>query len=552
MRKGDIIKAQILDITQDGAGVAKGEDRVTFIYGATIGEVVEAEITQVKKKFAKANTIQVLEKSQFRKADEEVCPHIKEGCGGCNLGKVKYDKQLQLKESHVKNSLERIGGFKIDYPEISVETILPSSRINNYRNKAVFSVEDEKVGFLKAKSKVVVDCPNCKIQDKNIMAAAAGLRTFLNIYKQDAKYIKKFMVRTGDNGNVMAVIYGDIKSIHHMQQLVDCIYCEVDLVSIFVMDTGEKGKLEHVAGEKTLIKSIGNMNFEVGPDAFFQINEFQTGNLYRKAIDYANLSLSYRYSHINSNENFPDRNYIVDIYCGVGTIGLSMSSNENYIVGVEINKEACLNANRNAVINKIVDARFFNGPAEKILPRLINEGIMDFSLFSIDVAIIDPPRAGCERDLLECLGEINAKSIVYVSCDPATMARDMAHLRDKYGYKLTHVCPVDMFPESMNVETVALLSKLDVDKHIDVEIKLDELDLTSAESKATYAQIKKYILEKFDLKVSTLYIAQIKKKCGIALREHYNKSKKEKQVIPQCTPKKEEAIMDALRHFKMI
>ena len=165
--------------------------------------------------------------------------------------------------------------------------------------------------------------------------------------------------------------------------------------------------------------------------------------------------------------------------------------------------------------------------------------------------IIDPPRKGCSKDTIDAIVSIAPKRLVYVSCDPATLARDVKILSDN-GYKLELVQPVDLFPQTVHVETVALLSKLDVDKHIDVEIKLDELDLTSAESKATYAQIKKYILEKFDLKVSTLYIAQIKKKCGIALREHYNKSKKEKQVIPQCTPEKEEAIMDALRHFKMI
>ena len=146
---------------------------------------------------------------------------------------------------------------------------------------------------------------------------------------------------------------------------------------------------------------------------------------------------------------------------------------------------------------------------------------------------------------------MNPKRIVYVSCNPATFARDAKILKSE-GYEIKEVQPVDMFPQTMHVETVALLSKLNVDKHIDVEIKLDELDLTSAESKATYAQIKEYILDKFGIKVSTLYIAQIKKKCGIALRENYNKSKKEKQVIPQCTPEKEEAIMDALRHFKMI
>ena len=168
-----------------------------------------------------------------------------------------------------------------------------------------------------------------------------------------------------------------------------------------------------------------------------------------------------------------------------------------------------------------------------------------------DVILVDPPRKGLTESFIESSVSMEPKKIIYISCNPATMARDIK-LYQELGYKLKKVQPVDLFPQTHHVETVALLSKLDVDKHIDVEIKLDELDLTSAESKATYAQIKEYILEKFNLKVSTLYIAQIKKKCGIVLREHYNKSKKEKQVIPQCTPEKEEAIMDALRHFKMI
>lgn len=552
MKKGDIIRAYIEDVTQDGAGFAKGEERVIFVSGATIGEVVEAEITQVKKRFAKAKMVKALEESEFCKTIDEICPHIKDGCGGCNLGRVKYEKQLGLKESHVLNSLHRIGGFDLDAQDILAEKIIPSPQENSYRNKAVFSVEDGRIGFLKAKSKSVIDCPHCKIQAKEIMAAASGLKIFLKKYKDDAKHIKKFMVRLGDDGQVMAVVYGYPQNIQHMQELVDCIYDEVELVSFFTLDMGKNDRLEHVAGKRTLVKSIGNMNFEVGPDAFFQVNEEQTERLYKIARAYAEKALHSEDTRKISSPSNENKKIIADIYCGVGTIGLSMASEDNYIVGVEINKEACLNANRNAVINKIVDARFFNGAAEKVLPELTKDGIKDFSVASIDVAIIDPPRAGCDEALLKCLGDIKANSIVYVSCDPATMARDMAYLRDEYDYKLTHVSPVDMFPGSMHVETVALLSKLDVNNHIEVEIELNEMDLTSAESKATYTQIKEYVLEKFGLKVSTLYISQIKKKCGIELREHYNKSKKEKQIIPQCTPEKEEAIMEALRHFKMI
>ena len=193
----------------------------------------------------------------------------------------------------------------------------------------------------------------------------------------------------------------------------------------------------------------------------------------------------------------------------------------------------------------VVLEHFVAADATEYLTSMAQEGA------KADVVVMDPPRSGSTEEFIQAVAQLAPERVVYVSCNPETLGWDLESFK-KVKYRAVEAWPVDMFGWTNHVETVALLSKLDVDKHIDVEIKLDELDLTSAESKATYAQIKEYILEKFDLKVSTLYIAQIKKKCGIILREHYNKSKKEKQVIPQCTPEKEEAIMDALKHFKMI
>ena len=226
-------------------------------------------------------------------------------------------------------------------------------------------------------------------------------------------------------------------------------------------------------------------------------------------------------------------------------MGIIAAKQAKQVYGIEIVADAIRDANTNAGNNNVTNIKFINADASEGAQQIIKSKIQ------ADAMIVDPPRKGCSKDTIDAIVTIAPKKLVYVSCDPATLARDIKILSDN-GYKLELVQPVDLFPQTVHVETVVLLSKLDVDKHIDVEIKLDELDLTSAESKATYAQIKEYILEKFNLKVSTLYIAQIKKKCGIVLREHYNKSKKEKQVIPQCTPEKEEAIMDALRHFKMI
>ena len=291
-------------------------------------------------------------------------------------------------------------------------------------------------------------------------------------------------------------------------------------------------------GKDSIEDKIGELSFSISVPSFYQVNPVQTEKIYGKALEYAALT---------------GEETVWDCYCGIGTISLFLAQKAKQVYGLEIVPEAIENAKENAEKNGLQNAEFFVGAAEEVLPKWVEEQKREGKDVGnlVDVVSLDPPRKGCDKACLSAALELSPKRIVYVSCDPGSLARDMKYLREG-GYTLEKWVGIDNFPRTGHVETVALLSKLDVDKHIDVEIKLDELDLTSAESKASYAQIKEYILEKFDLKVSTLYIAQIKKKCGIVLRENYNKSKKEKQVIPQCTPEKEEAIMDALRHFKMI
>ena len=291
-------------------------------------------------------------------------------------------------------------------------------------------------------------------------------------------------------------------------------------------------------GKDSIEDKIGELSFSISVPSFYQVNPAQTEKIYGKALEYAALT---------------GEETVWDCYCGIGTISLFLAQKAKQVYGLEIVPEAIENAKKNAEKNGLHNTEFYVGAAEEVLPKWVQEQKREGKDVGnlVDVVSLDPPRKGCDEACLSAVLELSPKRIVYVSCDPGSLARDMKYLGEG-GYVLEKWVGIDNFPRTGHVETVALLSKLDVDKHIDVEIKLDELDLTSAESKASYAQIKEYILEKFDLKVSTLYIAQIKKKCGIALREHYNKSKKEKQVIPQCTPEKEEAIMDALRHFKMI
>ena len=291
-------------------------------------------------------------------------------------------------------------------------------------------------------------------------------------------------------------------------------------------------------GKDSIEDKIGELSFSISVPSFYQVNPAQTEKIYGKALEYAALT---------------GEETVWDCYCGIGTISLFLAQKAKQVYGLEIVPEAIENAKKNAEKNGLHNTEFYVGAAEEVLPKWVEEQKREGKDVGhlVDVVSLDPPRKGCDEACLSAVLELSPKRIVYVSCDPGSLARDMKYLRES-GYVLEKWVGIDNFSRSGHVETVALLSKLDVDKHIDVEIKLDELDLTSAESKASYAQIKEYILEKFDLKVSTLYIAQIKKKCGIVLREHYNKSKKEKQIIPQCTPEKEEAIMDALRHFKMI
>ena len=297
-------------------------------------------------------------------------------------------------------------------------------------------------------------------------------------------------------------------------------------------------------GKESIEDKIGELSFSISVPSFYQVNPVQTEKIYGKALEYAALT---------------GEETVWDCYCGIGTISLFLAQKAKQIYGLEIVPEAIENAKKNAEKNGLHNTEFYVGAAEEVLPKWVEEQKRELSAKGadcgigdmVDVVSLDPPRKGCDEACLSAVLELSPKRIVYVSCDPGSLARDIKYLGEG-GYALEKWVGIDNFPRTGHVETVALLSKLDVDKHIDVEIKLDELDLTSAESKATYAEIQEYVWGKYELKVSTLCIAQVKKKCGIKLREHYNKSKKENQVIPQCTPKKEKIIVEALNHFKMI
>ena len=284
-------------------------------------------------------------------------------------------------------------------------------------------------------------------------------------------------------------------------------------------------------GKETIRDYIGDVQFEISPLSFYQVNPLQTQVLYQTALDFAELE---------GNET------VLDLYCGIGTISLFFAQKAKHVFGVEIVPEAIADAKRNAALNGMNNADFAVGAAEDVIPRLYEEkGI------TADVVVVDPPRKGCDSVLLDTIAAIAPKKVVYVSCDSATLARDLAYLCPK-GYTIEKVKVVDMFPHTVHVETVVLLSQQKPDDTIEIDLDLDELDATAAETKATYEEIKAYAWDKHHLKVSSLYISQIKRKCGLEVGQNYNLSKSENPKVPKCPPEKEAAIMDALKHFQMI
>ena len=287
-----------------------------------------------------------------------------------------------------------------------------------------------------------------------------------------------------------------------------------------------------VWGEKYITDYIGDVKFRISPLSFYQVNPIQTEKLYKKALEYAGL---------NGDET------VWDLYCGIGTISLFLAQKAKKVYGVEIVPNAIMDARENAKLNNLSNVEFFVGKAEEVLPEQYEKNKV-----YADIIVVDPPRKGCDEKCLNTILKMQPKRVVYVSCDSATLARDLRILCDG-GYKLEKIQAVDQFSQTVHVESVVLLSQQKADDYLEVEIDLDELDATSAETKATYEEIKKYVAEHNDgMKVSNLYIAQVKKKCGIELGQNFNLPKSENAKQPQCPKEKEDAIVEALKAFQMI
>ena len=542
LKKNDVIEVEIVDLSHDGAGIAKAEGLVFFVENALPGELIRMRVLKVNKKIGFGKVEEFLRTSDQRNENLDMA-YLRTGIA--DLGHLSYPSQLAFKRKQVKDSLYKIAGLS----NVEVSPTLGMERPLAYRNKAQIPVRrvngQLETGFFRKNSHDLLPIEEFYIQDpvidQVILFTRDLLRRFdLKPYDEQEKtgLIRNLVVRRGHySGEIMVILVTTRSKIFRVEQLIERLVEAFPAIESIMQNINDQntntifGKdWQTLHGRDYITDRMLNNDFQIAAPAFYQVNTEMAEKLYQTAINFSELAAD---------------DVVLDAYSGIGTIGLSVAKQVKQVYGVEVIPEAVENSQKNAEINGITNTHYVCDSAENAMANWSKQGIKP------DVILVDPPRKGLTESFIESSVSMEPKKIIYISCNPATMARDIK-LYQELGYKLKKVQPVDLFPQTHHVETVALLSKLDVDKHIEVEIKLDELDLTSAESKATYAQIKEYILEKFDLKVSTLYIAQIKKKCGIILREHYNKSKKEKQVIPQCTPEKEEAIMDALKHFKMI
>ena len=542
-RKNDIVTLEIVDCGTDGEGIGKADGFTVFVKDAVIGDTVTAKIMKAKKNYGYGRLMEILKPSPYRV--DPICPSARQ-CGGCQLQAVSYEEQKAFKEKKLRGHLERIGGFK----ELPMEPLIGMDEPYHYRNKAQFPVGRNKegrivTGFYAGRTHAIIENRDCALgipQNKEVLDRVIAHMEKYNIAPYDEMtgkgLVRHIFVRYGFfTGELMVCLIINGQDLPHQKEMVEKLGEIPGMTSISLNINKKRNnvilgdKVKTIWGKEYITDKIGDISYEISPLSFFQVNPRQTWKLYSKALEYADL---------HGEET------VWDLYCGIGTISLFLAQKAKFVRGVEIVLAAIEDARRNARLNKIDNVEFFVGKAEEVLPREYEKN----GVYA-DVIVVDPPRKGCDEMLLKTILKMQPKRVVYVSCDSATLARDLRFLCDN-GYELKKVCGVDQFPQTVHVETVVLLSQQKPDDTIEIDLDLDELDATSAELKATYQEIKDYVLKEFGLKVSNLYISQVKRKCGIEVGENYNLPKSENVRVPQCPKEKEEAIKAALKYFAMI
>ena len=555
-RKNDLVTLEIEDCGIDGEGIGKADGFTVFVKDAVIGDTVTAKIIKAKKNYGYGRLMEVLKPSPYRV--EPKCEFARQ-CGGCQLQALSYDQQLVFKTNKVKGHLERIGGFT----DIPMEPIIGMDELFHYRNKAQFPVGRNKegkivTGFYAGRTHNIIENRDCALgvaENKEVLdRVIAHMEKYgIEPYNEATGkgLVRHVLIRYGYfTKEVMVCLILNGNKIPKEEQLVKSL-CEIPGMTSITINVNKKHsnvilgeEIRLLWGQEYITDRIGDISYQISPLSFYQVNPMQTQKLYAKALEYADLH---------------GQETVWDLYCGIGTISLFLAQKAKFVRGVEIVPAAIENAKENAKLNGLENTEFFVGKAEEVLPREYKKN----GVYA-DVIVVDPPRKGCDETLLETMVEMNPERIVYVSCDSATLARDLKYLCER-GYELRKVCPVDQFGMTVHVETVVLLSHKKPDGHINVKVEfgegegkvpLDNIAKRAEEYKpkerVTYKMIKEYIEAKYGFKVHTAYIAEVKRDLGLPMYDAPNAVEELKQPRKHPTAEKVEAIRDALKHFEVI
>jgi 23S rRNA (uracil1939-C5)-methyltransferase len=556
IKKNDLFEAEITAMTAEGSGICRADGMAVFVPGTAVGDRCVVRVVKVLKKYAFGRLEELLTTSPDRTTPD--CP-IAGPCGGCVYRHITYEAELKIKTQRVRDALERIGGFE----NIPMEPILGAPSRTRYRNKCQLPIGLSKngemqMGFYAVNSHRIIDTHTCLLQPEVFDRAAEAFRAWQklsgeSIYDEAAHsgVLRHLYMRCGEkSGEVLVCIVANGAKLHGEDLLVKMLREAVPEITGIVLNINRERtnvvlgrELRTLWGKPTIRDTLCRLEFEISPHAFYQVNRTQAEALYNKAAEYAGLT---------------GAETLLDLYCGTGTIGLSMASRAKKLIGSEIIPSAVENARKNAAHNHVTNAEFLCGDAKDAARILYERGERP------DVIVIDPPRKGCDAAVITTIAAMRPMRVVYVSCDPATLARDLKQFTAE-DYNIEAVTPVDMFPCTAHVETVVLLSHKKADSyiHIDVEfgegegkIPVDSIakraEAYKPKEKVTYKMIKEYIEAKYGFKVHTAYIAEVKRDLGLPMYDAPNAVEELKQPRKHPTPEKVEAIKDALRYFAVI
>ena len=569
MQKNDIVKLRITDIGVGGEGIGKVDGYTLFVKDAVIGDVVEVKVMKAKKNYGYARLMHILTPSEGREKEPKCV--IARKCGGCQIQQMKYDWQLRFKETKVRDSLVRIGEVPEPLLDRVMEPIQGMEEPFRYRNKAQFPIGVNRdgrltAGFYAGRTHSIIPVKDCVLGvpvNKEILDCILDFMEEFHIPAYDEIHhkglVRHVLIRYGfRTGEVMVCLIINGTSLPKAEILTERLGAIENMTSVSLSINQEKtnvimgNEVKVLWGKEYITDWIGDVKYQISPLSFYQVNPAQTEKLYGTALEYADL------------EEGKDT-VVWDLYCGIGTISLFLAQKAGRVYGVEIVPQAVEDAKNNARINGIKNVEFYEGRAEEVLPGYYARYEKEQGKKAhADVIVVDPPRKGCDETLLETIVKMEPEKVVYVSCDPATLARDVKYLRGN-GYEIRRVRAVDMFPHTVHVETVVLLSHKKPDGHINVKVEFGEgegkvpLDNIAKRAEAykpkervTYKMIKEYIEAKYGFKVHTAYIAEVKRSLGLPMYDAPNAVEELKQSRKHPTAEKVEAIKDALKHFELI